>query len=422
MTRSTHPPLLLTFLLIFLFMMNKVNSFRKITQFYIDSLKGLNIPSSSWSRTFSSMSIEDFQEPEQKSESPVISWYPGHIAKAERELSDYLKKVDVVIEVRDARIPLATTHPMVPTWVGNKPLIIAVARLDQVSKNALTDWREFYAMNAPHPERPDAKVYFIDGKLGTGVLSLKREALKAGIAVNERRVRRGIQPRAVRAAVIGFPNVGKSALINRLLGRKMAKSRNLPGVTRSLQWVRIGGSEGSQEDMLELLDSPGIIPARQFDQRSALKLAICNDIGEASYDRVVVAAAMCNELNRLYKEEKSYIKMKAIQERYEIPFTDLTGEEIVYEIAELNYKGNLISASDKLLGDFRKGFLGYGSLETPRDVSLFYGEDFKSKLSRGTKKPKPAVEIPTIVEEKKVIQSEDPIDIIDVGRGNYEGW
>ena len=253
---------------------------------------------------------------------PNISWYPGHIAKAERKLADYLKKVDVVIEVRDARIPLATTHPLVPTWVGSKPLIIAVARVDQISSKALAAWKEYYAMNPAHPERPDAKVYFIDGKLGTGTLTIKRQALKAGVAINEKRVRRGIQPRAVRAAVIGFPNVGKSALINRLLGRNMAKSRNLPGVTKSLQWVRIGGVEGSQENVIELLDSPGIIPAKYVDQGNALKLAICNDIGdlisdlslsrvdsinvsrcllfsgEASYDRVVVAAAMCDLINR----------------------------------------------------------------------------------------------------------------------------
>ena len=92
-------------------------------------------------------------------------------------------------------------------------------------------------------------------------------------------------------------------MINRLLGRKMAKSRNLPGVTKSLQWVRIGGREleGLQENALELLDSPGIIPARQLDQEGALKLAICNDIGEASYDRVVVAAALCDRVNDLHR-------------------------------------------------------------------------------------------------------------------------
>ena len=127
-----------------------------------------------------------------KVSSKAISWYPGHIAKAERELADYLKKVDVVIEVRDARIPLATTHPSVPSWVGNKPLIIAIARLDQISDRALREWREYYAMNPAHKERPEAKVYFVDGKHGSGVLTLKKQALKAGIAINEKRIKKGI--------------------------------------------------------------------------------------------------------------------------------------------------------------------------------------------------------------------------------------
>lgn len=277
------------------------------------------------------------------SESPPISWYPGHIAKAERELSDYLKKVDVVIEVRDARIPLSTTHPLVPEWVGQRPLIVAIARLDQISPRALKEWREYYAIHPPHPSRPDAKVYFIDGKVGAGVLTLKKQALKAGESINAKRLKRGITPRAVRAAVIGFPNVGKSALINRLLGKKMAKSRNMPGVTRSLQWVRIGGTEGSAEGAIELLDSPGIIPARQFDQRGAVNLAICNDIGEASYDRVVVAASLCDKLNELHQSNPSFVDMARIVQRYELPFTDLTGEEMVFEVAEKYYKGRLDS-------------------------------------------------------------------------------
>jgi ribosome biogenesis GTPase A len=155
------------------------------------------------------------------------------------------------------------------------------------------------------------------------VLALKREALKAGISVNEKRERRGIQPRAVRAAVIGFPNVGKSALINRLLGRKMATSRNLPGVTKSLRWVRLGGDAGASASTLEVLDSPGIIPARQFDQVSALKLAICNDIGEASYDRVVVATALCNQLISLHKANPKYVNMGHIIERYKFPFNEV---------------------------------------------------------------------------------------------------
>ena len=297
----------------------------------------------------------------------TISWYPGHIAKAERELANYLKKVDVVIEVRDARIPIATTHPSVPDWVGKKPLIVAVSRLDQISANALKDWREYYAMNPAHKERTDAKVYFVDGKLGKGVMNLKKLALQAGDKVNAKRRKKGVLPRSVRAAVIGFPNVGKSALINRLLGRKMAKSKNLPGVTRSLQWVRIGGIKSNQEDYIELLDSPGIIPAKQFDQFGAIKLAICNDIGEASYDRVVVATKMCDQLNWVYQSNPSYVNMNLIKERYNLDFDSMTGEEILYQVAQKKYKGNMISAADKLLGDFRKNLLGFGSLESPED-------------------------------------------------------
>lgn len=355
-----------------------------------------------------SSTVDPLEEP---SGLPTISWYPGHIAKAERELAEYLKKVDIVIEVRDARIPLATTHPMVPSWVANKPLIVAVGRVDQVSPQALLDWREYYARNAAHAERPDAKVFFVDGKNGAGVLTLKKHALKAGEAVNQRRVKRGIEPRAVRAAIIGFPNVGKSALINRLLGRKMARSRNLPGVTRSLQWVRVGGLEGSSADTLELLDSPGIIPARQFDQRSALHLAICNDIGEASYDRVVVAAAMCEELIRLHRSNPAYVNMKQIVERYNLPFDELSGEDIVQRYADRVYKGNAISSADKLLGDFRKGMMGFGSLQSPKEAPLLPRTPQKSETD--SSKASSA---------ENIRDNAFNVNILDIGRGNYEGW
>ena len=329
---------------------------------------------------------------------PVISWYPGHIAKAERELSDYLKKVDVVIEVRDARIPLSTQHPKVPSWVGNRPLIIAVARLDQISNQALKDWKEYYAMNT----KENQKVYFIDGKKGSGVLTLRKQILKAGVQHNERRIRRGIAPRATRCAIIGYPNIGKSALINRILGRKMAKSQNKAGVTRSLQWVRIGGLDGDQSNAIELLDSPGIIPAQHLDQKAALRLAICNDIGEASYDRVLAAGAMADLLIDLhYKRGRDYVQMNKIEERYNIPFRTYTGEEVVYEIADKFYKGNSISAADKLLGDFRKGHFGIASLEAPPLVSR------QPKLSN-------------LKKEKEIENNTN--ETLDIGKGNYEGW
>jgi ribosome biogenesis GTPase A len=291
-------------------------------------------------------------------------------------------------------------------------------------------------------------VYFVDGKLGKGISALKREALAAGDAINARRIKRGIAPRAVRAAVIGFPNVGKSALINRLLGRKLAKSRNLPGVTRNLQWIRIGGIDNSQEGSIELLDSPGIIPAKQVDQSTAIKLAICNDIGEASYDRIVVAGVMCDHLNTLHKLKPAYVDMKTIKHRLKIPFDQMTGEEIVYELGETVYHGNHFSAADKLLGDFRKNMFNYGSLEKPlfqrssatkaKVLIDLKGDKLVAQASTDLDHPSSDKLVvdgsgsslkqgsPKITEPSKSTKQEELEKIImsplDVGKGNYDGW
>jgi ribosome biogenesis GTPase A len=231
---------------------------------------------------------------------PVINWYPGHIAQAERELNEYIKRVDVVIELRDARIPMSTSHPKVSEWVGNRPLIVCVTRTDMVPAVAVQDWKQYY--NVLHKQAANETgmaappVFFIDSKHGDNVARVKRAAIRAGEQINLKRERQGIRPRPVRVAVIGYPNVGKSALINRLLGRRMAKSQDKPGVTRQLQWIKLGGV-GSSE--LELLDSPGIIPAKQVDQKSAMRLAICNDIGEASYDPSIAAAALLDRVRAI---------------------------------------------------------------------------------------------------------------------------
>jgi ribosome biogenesis GTPase A len=111
----------------------------------------------------------------------------------------------------------------------------------------------------------------------------------------------------------------------------MAKSRNLPGVTRQLMWVRLGKlAADEQESAIEMLDSPGIIPANHVDQNGAIRLAICNDIGEASYDRVVVAQALCDRINYVNKQYAGYLDMPKIVDRYKIPgFASMNGEEIV---------------------------------------------------------------------------------------------
>ncbi len=282
---------------------------------------------------------------------PPIQWYPGHIAKAERRLTDQLKKVDVVLEVRDARIPMATHHPNVNKWIGTKGRVLVVNRMDMISKQARQDWTDWFKANDVFPQ-------FTDGQSGRGIKELSSAIQKAGKAVNERRLGRGMLPRPVRAVMIGFPNVGKSALINRLIGKRVVESARKAGVTKALRWVRI-------DEHIELLDAPGVLPNRLSDQSAAIKLAICDDIGEAGYDRQRVAAALVEHLKILNCE-------RALRDRYSVDSTDITGESYIRLLAENRFQGNLDRSTNTLLNDFRIGKLGTIALElAPPDGQPF---------------------------------------------------
>jgi ribosome biogenesis GTPase A len=275
---------------------------------------------------------------------PAIQWYPGHIAKAERQLQEQLKKVDVVLEVRDARIPFATYHPLLATWIGNKQRLLILNRVDMIPQTVKDSWIEWF-------EAQGEKPYFANAQQGTGVVAISKAAQSYGVAINQKRKERGMLPRPVRAVVIGFPNVGKSALINRLLNKRVVDSARRAGVTRQLRWVRLS-------EQLELLDAPGIIPGRLNDQEAAIKLAICDDIGEAGYDRQSMAAAfieLCQELG--------YVE--GFSSRYgSVPAT-LSGEEYLHHLAEEKYRGDLERTSHLILNDFRTGVLGRIPLELP---------------------------------------------------------
>lgn len=275
---------------------------------------------------------------------PLIQWYPGHIAKAERQLKEQLNRVDVVFEVLDARIPLASHHPDVPGWIGDKPKLVVFNRTDMIPESVRQGWLDWFA------EQGDT-LYCTNAKQGKGIKALKKAAQAAGVQMNERRRERGMRPRPVRAVVIGFPNVGKSALINRLLGRKVVASARRAGVTRQLRWIRIS-------DALELLDAPGIIPARLENQENAVKLAICEDIGEAAYDNQQIGAALVDLLVELNFED-------ILSSRYQLDPQNLTGEEYIESLGNCRYKGDKERATMQLLNDFRKGIMGQIPLELP---------------------------------------------------------
>ncbi|MBD1937300.1 ribosome biogenesis GTPase YlqF [Microcoleus sp. FACHB-68] len=283
-----------------------------------------------------------------------IQWYPGHIAKAERALKEQLKRVDVVLEVRDARIPLATHHPQTAQWVGAKGRVLVINRLDMITPAARQRWEEWFRMQGEKP-------YYTDAQHGKGVKAISQAAQDAGAQMNERRRERGMLPRPVRAVVIGFPNVGKSALINRLLNRRVVESAARAGVTRQLRWVRI-----SEE--IELLDAPGVIPARIEDEDNAFKLAICDDIGEASYDNYLVAAKLVDLLTYLEATSEGIVSLNLLQSRYELDPISIEGDEYLQALAKLRYKGDVERTARQLLTDFRKGLLGQIPLELPPPV------------------------------------------------------
>ncbi|WP_427160861.1 ribosome biogenesis GTPase YlqF [Aliinostoc sp. HNIBRCY26] len=281
----------------------------------------------------------------------LIQWYPGHIAKAEKNLKEQLSRVDVVFEVRDARIPLATRHPQIDEWVGNKTRILVLNRLDMIPPQVRSLWVNYF-------QNRDEEPYFTNAQHGQGVNAVAKAAQAAGVELNQRRRDRGMLPRPVRAVVIGFPNVGKSALINRLLGKRVVESAARPGVTRQLRWVRIS-------DQLELLDAPGVIPAKLGNQEAAVKLAICDDIGQASYDNQLVAAALVDLINSLQEQAGELLPKSPLYSRYDLDPIPHTGEAYLHVLAEHRHQGDVERTARQLLTDYRKGLLGTMPLELP---------------------------------------------------------
>lgn len=282
----------------------------------------------------------------------TIQWYPGHIAKAERELKEQLKRVDVVLEVRDARIPLSTHHPQIPQWVGSKARVLVLNRVDMITPAVRQLWVSWF-------QQQGETAYFTNAQQGKGIREVSQATQSAGVHMNQRRRDRGMQPRPVRAVVIGFPNVGKSALINRLLGRRVVESARRPGVTRQLRWVRIS-------DQIELLDAPGVIPANLKDQDKAIKLAICDDIGDASYDNQRIATALVELLQNLEAiAHDGLFPASALKTRYELDPTPLSSEDYLRALADYRHQGDIERTARQLLNDFRKGLLGPIPLELP---------------------------------------------------------
>ena len=267
-----------------------------------------------------------------------IHWYPGHIAKAERQLKEQLNLVDVVIEVRDARLPLSSSYANIEKLLGDKPRLLLLNKADLADKKYLKAWANYLEAQT------GCKVILTEAKGSKDLANVVKSAVELSEPKIQALMAKGLLRRAARAMVVGMPNVGKSSVINKLTKSSKTKIGAKAGVTRQQQWVRINPK-------LDLLDTPGIIPTRQDDQIQAVKLAFVSSVSENAYSPEPVASTLLEMLS-----EGEY--KKQVCEYYKVEELSLeniaTARNWVKKANEPDFERTAIY----VLKDFREGRLG----------------------------------------------------------------
>lgn len=275
-----------------------------------------------------------------------IHWFPGHIAKAQRDLKEKLNLVDVVLEVLDARIPHSSAYKNVQNLIGNKSRLILLNKSDLSDPKYNTLWAQKIEQESCAP------VIITNLNNQKDINAIIEKIIEISNPIMLELLKKGLLPRAARTMVIGMPNVGKSSTINRLIRKGKTKTGAKAGVTRQQQWVRINNK-------VELLDTPGMIPTVQDDQKQAAKLACVNSIGENAYDNEFVA----RELLKLI-QEAGYGEL--LRQYYKLD-NEITIENIA-QARNWIVKGaqpDVVRTSQFILTDFREGKIGKITLEKP---------------------------------------------------------
>ncbi len=216
----------------------------------------------------------------------AINWYPGHMAKTKREISEKLDLIDIVFEVIDARIPGSSKNKEIEELIKDKPKLLIMTKADLCDRNITDKWIEYY-------ESLGYKVMALDLINNPNLALVYDYVNQIKIKVNQRRQEKGLKERRLRALILGIPNVGKSTLINRLVGKKATNVGNKPGITKQLEWIRINND-------LELLDTPGILWPKLDNNEVALNLASMMAIKEEILDIEEVAIHIINTMLAYY--------------------------------------------------------------------------------------------------------------------------
>jgi len=288
-----------------------------------------------------------------------INWYPGHMTKTRRMMAETIKMVDVVCELFDARIPVSSRNPDILELTAEKPRVVILNRADQADPTETKKWADAFKKSGCGVIETDAKSGRGIDSFAPAVMSAAAEKL-ARLAENERFG-------AIRAMIVGVPNVGKSSLINRIHGSKRAKTEDRPGVTRSKQWFYI-------DKGLELLDTPGILWPKFEDEITGLNLAFTGAIRDEILDIETIAAKLAEKLAEICPEKLEERFKLTLPEKTEEMF-ELAGGGSIYGavlLEELAKKrGCVISGGETdyhrisviLLDEFRGGKIGRITLE-----------------------------------------------------------
>ena len=272
-----------------------------------------------------------------------INWYPGHMKKTRELIQENLKMVDLVVEVIDARIPCSSRNPIIDQLVGDKKRIIILNKSDLADNEENKAWSDFF-------KQEGNMVLAMNCMSGVGANQLIRLLEKIRDDKNKDAARK----KPLRMMIVGVPNVGKSSLINRLTGKKSAKTGNKPGVTRGKQWLNLGND-------MQLLDTPGILWPKFEDPEVGLNLAFCGAIK----DEILDIATLCLELIKVLQVRYPELLM----ERYkltELGETALDTMELIAKKRGFILSGGRIDyerTGKTVIDEFRSATIGHITLE-----------------------------------------------------------
>lgn len=296
------------------------------------------------------------EEQEYLTQTPSIQWFPGHMAKTRRVMKESLGLVDIVVELRDARIPKSSRNPEIEKIVGDKPRLVVFNKADIADPAVTKMWQDYYKNHG-------VRTLALDCRSGKGLKELVPAVRETLADLLAKRRARGMESRPIRMMIVGVPNVGKSSLINRLAGGKKVKVEDRPGVTRGKQWVRL-------ENGIELLDMPGVLWPKFDDKQVGERLAYTGAIKDDVYDLEWVAMRFLALLRERYPQ--------LLEERFKVTAEESADLE-PYDLLELvgKKRGMMMSggvvnterAAITVLDEFRSGKIGRISLERPHTAT-----------------------------------------------------